>query len=53
MAQTFLKVTHKIIDKNTGAMAVNDVNGMEIQKVCAARHSRCLRKCILMVICMK
>lgn len=28
MAQTFLKVTHKIIDKNTGATAISDVNGL-------------------------
>lgn len=28
MAQSFLKVTHKIIDKNTEATALNDVNGL-------------------------
>lgn len=42
MAQTFLKVTHKIIDKNTGAMAVNDVNGME--------ENKRFRKSVLLVI---
>lgn len=42
MAQTFLKVTHKIIDKNTGATAINDVNGME--------DNNRFRKSVLLVV---